>query len=483
MSQSRRSFLHSSLAATSAAALPFTFPTRSVEASAASFRSPNETPVIGMIGTGIRFRPLATGSQIYSNCAVLCDLDTRQLGKAKAEMQKQKKKNNRNGEIVTTDDYRKVIERDDLDAVVIATPDHWHTKMCIEAMHAGKDVYCEKPLTLTINEGQQIIKAMKDTGKVFQVGTQQRSDFGQRFLKAIAMVRDGRAGDVRFVTVAIGGSRKCEPMPKVDVPSELNWERWQGQVAPTDYIQGPLVHKTGWGAGYPLSRAHRYFRWFYEYSGGKLTDWGAHHVDIGLWAINKLGDDIGPYTVDPLEVEHPVDFDKNGNPTVTDRFNAATKFKVEVAFKDGVKLYIRDRADDLGFDNGIMFTGNYQGNRRRLFVNRGKVTGLAVDELKKKPLAEDAIAKVYGSTPIENKGGDPIGHMNNFFECCKTRKKPISDVESHHKMLCVCHSTNIAMRLGRKLTFDPKTEKFVGDDQANAMLERSQRKGYENVVA
>ncbi len=479
MSKSRRSFLKSSLAAASAASLPGMFPTRSVEASAADFRSPNEVPVIGMIGTGIRFRPLATGSQIYSNCAVICDLDTRQLEKARVELGKQKEKNSRAGEIETTDEYRKVLDRDDLDAVVIATPDHWHTKMCIEAMESGKDVYCEKPLTLTVREGQQIIKVMKKTGKIFQVGTQQRSDFGQRFLKAIAMVRDNRIGDPKFVTVAIGGSRTCDPMPKVAVPKELDWERWQGQTQLTDYLQGPMVHPTGWGAGYPLSKCHRYFRWFYEYSGGKLTDWGAHHVDIGLWAINKLNGDIGPYTIDPMEVEHPVEFDKNGNPTVSDRFNAATKFKVEVAFKDGVKLYIRDNAQDLGFDNGIMFTGALNNKRRRLFVNRGKITGTPVEELADNPLAEDAIEKVYGSTPVKNGGGDPINHFNNFFECCKSRKTPISDVESHHKMLCICHGTNTAMRLGRKLTFDPKTEKFIGDDQANSMLEREQRKGYE----
>ncbi len=479
MSQSRRSFLKSSAAAASAASLPFVFPTRSIAESRADFRSPNEVPVVGMIGTGIRFRPLATGSQIYSNCAVICDLDTRQLDKAKATLTKQKKKNNRNGDIETTDEYRKILDRDDIDAVIIATPDHWHTKMCIDAMRAGKDVYCEKPLTLTIKEGQQIIKVMKETGKVFQVGTQQRSDFGQRFLQAIAMVKDGRAGNVKFVTVAIGGSRTCEPMKKVNVPSELDWERWQGQTQLTDFIMGPLLHKTGWGAGYPLSRAHRYFRWFYEYSGGKLTDWGAHHVDIGLWAVNKLGSDVGPYTIDPLEVEHPVPFDKNGNPTVTDRFNAATKFKVEVKFKDGVTLFIRDNAPDLGFDNGIMFTGAKDGKRQRLFVNRGSMKGKPFDNLKDNPLAEDAIEKVYGSKPIKNNGGDPINHMNNFFECIKSRKTPVADVESHHKMLCVCHATNIAMRLGRKLTFDPATDKFIGDAQANNMIEREQRQGYE----
>lgn len=474
MSQSRRRFLQTSLAASAAATVPFAFPTRTIAESRADFRSPNEVPVVGMIGTGIRFRPLASASQIYSNCAVICDLDSRQQEKARVELEKHKTKNGRQGEIAVTDEYKKVLDRDDLDAVIIATPDHWHTKMCIEAMQAGKDVYCEKPLTLTVREGQQILKVMKDTGKIFQVGTQQRSDFGQRFIKAVAMMHDNRVGDPRLITCCIGGSRTCDPLKKVDPPKELDWDRWQGQTPVTDYLQGPLVDVKGWGAGYPFSRTHRYFRWFYEYSGGKLTDWGAHHVDIALWALNKLGDDIGPYTINPVEVEHPVPF-KDGMPTVTDRFNAATRFKVEITFKDGVKLHIRDNAPDLKFNNGIMF----QGSKGRFFVNRGKITGRPVEDLAEKPLAEDAMEKVYGSTPVKNGGGDPIGHMNNFFECCKSRKQPIADVKTHHKMLCVCHGTNTAMRLGRKLTFDPKTEKFIGDEQANTFLEREQRKGYE----
>ncbi len=474
MAHNRRSFLRSAAVAASAAALPGLFPTRSVASSVAAFRSPLETPVVGVIGTGIRFRPLAVASQLYSNCAVLCDLDTRQSDKAKALMAGIKEQNSRDGEIQVTDEYRRVIDRDDLDAVIIATPDHWHTKICIEAMEAGKDVYCEKPLTLTIREGQQILKVMNRTGRVFQVGTQQRSDFGQRFLQAIAMMHDNRVGDPRVVTVAIGGSRTCDPMPKKDPPKELDWERWQGQTPLTDYIEGPLVDTAGWGAGYPFSRAHRYFRWFYEYSGGKLTDWGAHHVDIALWALRKLNDDTGPYTIDPVSVEHPVPF-KDGMPQVTDRFNAATKFHVNVTFPDGVRLVIRDKADDLGFDNGIMF----QGSKGRFFVNRGKLTGRPVEDLAKRPLAADAVEQVYGSKPIANNGGNPINHMNNFFECMKSRKTPVADVKTHHKMLCVCHGTNIALRLGRKLTFDPKTEKFVGDPQANSFLEREQRKGYE----
>ena len=236
----------------------------------------------------------------------------------------------------------------------------------------------------------------------------------------------------------------------------------------TDYREGKLVDTGGWGAGYPFSRTHRYFRWWYEYSGGKLTDWGAHHVDIAMWALDKLHADIGLVTIDPIEHVHPVPF-VDGYPTQNDRFNAALRFKVKVTFADGVEMMVRNAAvEDLGFDNGIMF----EGSKGRFLVNRGKLVGKPVEMLKEDPLPEDALEKLYGTKVPKNQ-------MDNFFECVKTRATPVSDVESHHRMISICHAVNIAMRLDRKLTFDPKKEVFVGDPQANTFLAREQRKGYE----
>lgn len=431
--------------------------------------SPNEQPVVAFIGTGIRFHTaLGRGAGKYGPCATVCDVDLVQAGRAFQVCTDIHREAGRPLDIDFTQDYRHVLDRKEVDAVIIGTPDHWHTKIAIEAMQAGKDVYCEKPLTLTIREGRQIQDTIDKTGRVVQVGTQQRTEFGRRFVNAVAMMRDNRVGKVKRVTVAIGGSLDCEPMKVVNVPKEIDWDVWQGQAPATDYIQGPLIHTSGWGAGFPLSRTHNYFRWFYEYSGGKLTDWGAHHVDIAMWGLDKLSSDIGLVEIDPLSSKHPMPF-KDGYPTRTDKFNAALSFRVLVKFQDGIEMLVCDTAEqELGFDNGVMF----EGEEGRFLVNRGKLVGKPVEMLKEKPLPEDALEKLYG-------GKVPSGHMANFFECIKTRETPVSDVESHHRMLSICHAINIAMRLGRKLTFDPAREQFVGDEQANSFVEREQRKGYE----
>ena len=467
----RRSFLKTSVATSLAVSLGgnmgYWSGTAALAANAST--SPNEQPVVGFIGTGIRFHTaLGRGATEFGPCAAVCDVDLLQAGRALQVAVDQHREHERPIDIDVTQDYRKVLDRKDIDAVFIATPDHWHTKIAIEAMQAGKDVYCEKPLTLTIREGQQILQVMKQTGRVMQVGTQQRTEFDKRFAKAAAMVRDGRVGKIKRVTAAIGGSPSCEALNVTSVPAQLDWDRWLGQAPKADYIEGDLIDIKGWGAGFPMSRTHRYFRWFYEYSGGMMTDWGAHHVDIALWALNKQNADIGLVKINPLEVTHPVPL-ANGYATQSNRFHTATQFKVQLLFEDGIELLVRDSAEsDLGYKNGVMF----EGSEGRFLVNRGKLVGKAVEQLKENPLPEDALEKLYGSKV-------PTGHMDNFFDCVKTRAQPASDVESHHRIISICHAMNIAMRLGRKLTYDPKQENFVGDAQANTFLSREQRKGYE----
>lgn len=446
---------------------------------ATGFQSPNEQPGIAFIGTGIRYHT-NHGKQALKHgpCVAVCDVDAVQAGRALQVAVDNHRAQNRKLVIGVHEDYRHVLDNKDVDVVVIGTVDHWHSKIAIDAMRAGKDVYCEKPVTLTIREGQQILKVMKETGRVVQVGTQQRTEFDNRFATAAAMMRENRIGDVQELNICFGGSRVSDALPVADPPKSLNWDLWQGQCAVADYrAESKVIDDTGWGAGFPFSRAHRYYRWFYEYSGGKLTDWGAHHVDIAMWALNKLGDDIGKIVIDPLEVTHPVAFDEKGMPTVDDRFNCATQFKVKCTFEDGVSMFVRDNAPELGFDNGIMFTGK---NKSRFLVNRGKLVGRPVEELKEKPLSEDALSKLYIDDPTGMAGYGKEGfHMNNFMECVKSRKSPASDMQSHHRMLNVCHAINIAMRLNRKITFDPKTETFGDDALANSFIEREQRKGFE----
>lgn len=475
-SSSRRSFIRNSTLAGVGAYIGTGL--RAKTSFGSTFASPNEQPVIGFIGTGIRYHTYHCEQALkFGPCAGIADVDFVQLGRAVQAAVDIHRETGKPLVIGAHEDYRKLLDQKDIDVIVCGSVDHWHTKMVCDALNAGKDVYCEKPLTLTIREGQQIVETMKKTGKVVQVGTQQRTEFDQRFIQAAAMMRDNRVGDVDLVTVCIGGSRESGVLPKVAPPKSLNWELWQGQTPLVDYrAADSVVDDQGWGAGFPFGRAHRYYRWFYEYSGGKLTDWGAHHVDIAMWALNKLGDDIGKIEIDPIEVNHPVEF-KDGYPVSDDQFNCALTFKVACKFADGTMMHVRDTAPDKGFENGIMF----EGNKGRFLVNRGKIVGRPVEDLKKKPLAEDAYSKLYKDpTTTELDGLGKTGyHMKNFMECIKTRNTPASDVESHNQMLNVCHAINVAMRLGRKVVYDPKTQDFGDDTLANSFVEREQRKGYE----
>jgi hypothetical protein len=212
------------------------------------------------------------------------------------------------------------------------------------------------------------------------------------------------------------------------------------------------------------SNCHYSFRNWHEYSGGKLTDWGAHHVDIACWALGAT--DTGPSKITPIDYKLPVEY-KNGNPVVSDRYNAATNFNIRVAMPQNVEMIITSEGD-----NGILF----EGTEGRFFVNRGKVTGKPVELLKEKPLPEGAIEAVYGGKVSAN-------HTENFTDCMKSRKQPISDVWSHNRMLEICHLSNIAMRLGRELNWDPAKREIVGDAEANSFLARENRKGLKSTCS
>src|SRR5262245_120603 len=255
---SRREFLKtSSLAALAGASLPYWFTAESSRA--LGFYAANERPVVGCIGVGDRWRGgIRQGLQQFGDIAAVCDVDTfNRLWAQRLVDVDQGKRTDRKIDIY--EDYRKLLDRKDIDVVTIVTCDHWHSKIAIEAMRAGKDVYCEKPLTLTINEGKQIRKVLQETKRVFQVGTQQRSEMGLLFLKAVAMVKDGRIGKVQKVICDIGGAPTANDIPEVDVPAELNWDMWLGQAPLVKYRSRPS------GGKYPHARTHYEFRWWYEY--------------------------------------------------------------------------------------------------------------------------------------------------------------------------------------------------------------------------
>ena len=419
------------------------------------YKSANDRPVFGTIGLRNQGWAITSKSFRFADFAALADVDANVLG---ANLEKTKKGQRKKPDGYK--DYRSILDRKDIDAVMIATPDHWHTKVAVEAMYAGKDVYCEKPLTLTIAEGKLIEKVVKETGRVFQVGTMQRTESGQRFLRAVALVKAGRIGTVKKVTCGINGMNASPVIPVASVPAGLDWDVWLGPAPKVPYRALPEMRK-GYGGGVPLySNCHYAFRNWHEYSGGKLTDWGAHHVDIACWAIGAS--ETGPSKVTPIEYTLPVDY-KDGHPTVVDQYNAATKFRIQADMPNNIEMIITSAGD-----NGILF----EGTEGRFFVNRGKIVGKPVEDLKSNPLPDGAIEKVYGGKVSAN-------HTANFTEAIKSRKQPISDVWTHNRMLEICHLSNIAMRLGRALKWDPSKREIIGDAQANSFLTRENRKGYE----
>ncbi len=426
---------------------------------ALGFESANARPRIGVVGCGIRWDKrvfvadgrYGVGKEFpkYGDVVAVCDVDSQRLERAKDVV-----KGWHGKAPESTGDYRKIVDDSSIDVVHVSTPDHWHAKVAIEAMLAGKDVYCEKPMTLTIEEGRQICDVQKKTGAVFQVGTQQRST--PQFVKAIALIRAGRLGRLTRVTCGIGGAPTSPELPEAEPPKHLDWDTWLGPAQSTAYLfkpNAPNIVKS-W------SRAHYEFRWWYEYSGGKLTDWGAHHVDIATWGMGKT--DTGPVAVDPVMVEHPVKF-VDGQPVVANRYNTATKFEIKATYADGPELVVKHDGN-----NGILF----EGTRGRIFVNRGKLAGRPVEDLKSNPLPDGAVEKVYKGRAVED-------HVANFFHAVAARREPISDVHSHHRALTTCHLAGIAARVGRKIRWNPETEEIVGDKVAQSLVAREKRKRFE----
>ncbi|OUT54666.1 MAG: hypothetical protein CBB71_21700 [Rhodopirellula sp. TMED11] len=451
-SPSRRDFLrNSSLAgfgiATAASSRAF------------GFQNANDRPRVAVVGCGSRWDQRATGLKSsyglgkdfpkFADIVAVCDVDSDRTERAAVLV-----KDWLGTAPDQSTDYRSIIDRDDIDIVHIVTPDHWHAKVLIEAMLSGKDAYCEKPMTLTIEEGQLVDKVCKQTNQIVQVGTQQRSM--RQILTAIALIQAGRLGKLTRATCAIGGGPTSPALPIATPPKNFDWDRWLGPAPKTDFrlLAGAPNEVKAW------SRTHYDFRWWYEYSGGKLTDWGAHHADIATWGLGKT--ETGPVTVDPIMVKHPVEF-KDGYPVEADRYNTPTAFNIKSTFADGVELVLRHDTD-----NGILF----EGTEGRIFVNRGRLTGAPADALKTNPLPDGALDEVY-------KGKALTSHLENFFQCVADRSEPISDVFSHHRALSTCHLSGIAARLGRKLKWDPEKQAVIDDDQANALVNRQKRKGYE----
>jgi len=436
---SRRHFLKSTGAITTGLIVPGLTLSRGTALGA---RSPNNQIIIGCIGNGGMGSGDAMAARRNGRIVAFCDVDRQHAEALKAKL----------GATQATidEDYRSVLDRKEIDAVTISTPDHWHTKIAVEAMQAGKDVYCQKPLTLTIDEGKILCRVTRQTKRVLQVGSQQRSEYRNRFLTAVAMVQGGRIGKVQRVTCILGTAPAGGPFAATVPPNQLDWDFWLGQAPLVPYIP---------------QRCHGTFRWWYEYSGGKMTDWGAHHVDIAQWAIGMQAS--GPKSVEPLVGKLPVPY-LDGYPTVSNKYNTATDFRLRYLFGNDLEMIVCNRDPNLPLDNGIFF----QGTNGSFAVSRGDLAGPPVEQLRQDPIPEATLVQL-------RHGKAPSGHMANFFECIRDRGLPASDVYSHHRTLTSCHLGNIALRLSRKLQWNPDTEEIIGDPIANAFLTRKQRPGFE----
>lgn len=428
----RRTFLASSAAGGLVAAMT---PHTHALAQRPKPRSATEQLGVGIIGLRYQGSVIAHKAAMYGNIVAVCDVDKNVRDQAKASFGSTPRH---------FEDYQDLLARKEVDVVTIGAPDHWHTKMVIDACRAGKDVYCEKPLTLTVDEGKKLRDVVEETGRIVQVGSWQRTD--HRFRQAVEMVHQGRIGKLQKVEVVLGKNVVGGPFEKRKVPTNLNWNLWQGQTPDVPYLQ---------------ERSHYTFRWWYEYSGGQMTDWGAHHIDIAQWGIDSL----------PVEIDGQAKY-----PDVVDGYNVAIDYGVTYKYANGVTLTVSDTGR-----NGIMFTGD----AGRIFVNRGSIQGKPVEDLATNPLPrQDWKSYDFDNLDRPERMGKLdaiVNHMGNFFDCVEARRQPVSDIESQHRSVSTCHLGNISMRVGRKLRWNPESERFVGDSDADKHLSRDQRGGFEIV--
>jgi len=442
---SRRGFMTRSTAALVATGLPAWYAGMVVESQQAQAADEPKKAVevtVAAIGIG---SPQSRGRAIYGEAkrvkgvryVAACDVDARHLKNATAMMTK-----DGFADVKGYEDYRELLKDKNIQAVTIATPDHWHALVAIEALRQGKDVYCEKPLSLTIGDGRAMVDANKKYGRVFQTGSQQRSEMNGMFRLAVELVRSGRIGKISKIECRIGGNPTSPSLPKVPVPEGLNWDMWLGPTPKVDYCE------LG-GMGKPIqTRCHYEYRWWYEYSGGKMTDWGAHHLDIAQWALNMDGKGPMSIEVNPEKTKAP---SKDAN-----SYNCHPQFEVIYTYPGGVQVLAQSDGD-----NGAKFYGE---NGQWIFVSRGKI------QASDPKLISEALPK--GTPDVYSYR--PTNHMANFFDCIASRKSPIADVTIGHSSATVCHLGVIAMQLGKKIGWNWETEKF-DSEEANAKIARPYR--------
>lgn len=420
---SRRRFVKSMAAATAAA--PLIVPASALGRDGRA--APSERITVAMIGCGKMANDFHLSTLLKMEdvqMVAVCEVDRTRREHAKNRVETQYGGKPSFSGCDVTDDFREVAARDDIDAVCIATPDHWHAIPIIEACQAKKDVYCEKPLTLTILEAKRCIEAVNKYERVFQTGSQQRSSTFGQFRLACELIRSGRIGDVKTITVGVGGPSKPCDLPEEELEPGLNWDMWLGQAPLRPY--NSVLSPRGVHNHFPAWRAYR------EYSGGGHTDMGAHHYDIAQWALDM--DDSGPVEVIPPD-------------------DPSTGQGAVFRYANGVEMVH-------GGPQGCVFTGT----KGKLHIGRGVLTS-EPEEIVSVPLGDDEV-HLFQSP----------GHHRNWIDCIKSREKCIAPVEAGARTVTVIHLGNLAYEHGRSFKWDPKNWQFVDDDQANAELLDRQRR-------
>jgi len=427
----RRNFLK---AAAAAAVAPTIVPS-----SVFARPAPSDTLEFGCIGVGrqgqadmqeLIYRGLESGARVRA----VCDADSHRLQDAQWLAEKiytLETGQDAAKSVAAYRDFRELLARRDLDGVLIVTPDYWHAAHAIAAAEAGKDIYLEKPLTYSIAEGQKLVAAVRKNKRILQVGSQQRSSI--HFLMACELARNGRVGKLQTIRVWLPedqGSGDARPTP---VPPNLDYDAWMGPTAPAPFAEDRVHPQTsyerpGWLQIEP-------------YCLGMVTGWGSHMMDIAQWGH---GTDL----TGPVSIEASAEFPDRG------LFDVHTKFKGEAVYADGVRLIM-----ETGDPAGVRF----EGDAGWVFVQRGAIKASDPEILKWKP--------GQGEIKLAQSGN----HMKNFLEAVHGRKDPIAPVEVGHRSNSICIMTHIAMKLGRKLAWDPAAERFVGDDEANRRLDYPHR--------
>ncbi len=438
---SRRSFLRRCAVTSALTGVPLWFVQRDLEAlaqqAAPKLPSANDRINIAQIGCGGMGSGDAQGAASRTNVVAVCDVDESHAKGLATRLAK----NGKTPDVYT--DFRKMLQRDDIHALINSTPDHWHSLINIAAARAKKDVYGQKPLTLTIDEGHHVVKAIRDNKTVFQTGSQQRSD--RRFRLACELVRNGRIGKLHTVHVFVPAGLVGGPFASSAAPASLNWDFWQGQTPAVDYVK---------------ERCHANFRWWFEYAAGPVSDWGAHHNDIARWAIGL----DGPVAIEGKPLTTPV----------AGGYNTPSEFEATLTWGNGVKQIVRTTPDDTPYGGVIKKDGQrngikFEGTEGWIWVNRGNLDA-SKEEIYTTPLPESA-------THLEVS----LDHLGNFLECIRTRKDPIAHAEVGHRSASIGHLIAIAIRSGKPLQWDPAKEVFVGENASvgNPYLVREMRKPYD----